>query len=666
MMRWPTALFMLVSTLVGDYGVEAIKVPIQGQRRSGKWWQSLGGVTNQRRDSVAGIVDLQNAGDLQYYMNVTLGERVFRVLVDSGSADLWVAGQVFCQYPAPHSNVELIAVAGEVRTAALEIQGYTIPDQAYISEDVDSSHRDGQGILGLGPSRLSSVLASMGNSAGDPPLDRLFRQTASLPNYISILLGRSNDPDSIVPGQLTIGEVLEEYDDVKSSPQLPIERIDWDQHWMVALDKGGVIGPDGQPIAASVNKQLNVIFDSGYTLPQVPKSVADAIYSRVPGAKYVNISATATPVWTLPCTVELNITFKFGGVSYPVHPLDTVMDDLQGPLDDTGKPSCVGAFQPMSADEPYDMVLGMAFLRNAYILMSFGDFVDGSVTQAGEPYVQLRSLTDPAEAHEDFVQQRLGGVDTTGSQKLLPPSDADNTQVTVTVRQKLKPYLPWIITASILGGLLLAFLVAYFFIWRGGQRYRRLHEPAPCGVGVDEKPSLRHLEAATPSEATLLVPEKGLPNPYDRDPAAEAAAALSRKVGAGDFMPNRRPYKTRSIFAARESSSYSDTERLLPTPPVGARSYEASAGRAEEKPSPSIYVDTPETSSPQSMSPVLRPLPDPYASGNAPRVAEMFDISRSRNASIYTLPPLQFSAVSLGVRPPNSGAASQHRNSLQR
>ena len=31
-----------------------------------------------------GVVDLQNSGDLEYYMNVTLGGRSVRVLIDSG------------------------------------------------------------------------------------------------------------------------------------------------------------------------------------------------------------------------------------------------------------------------------------------------------------------------------------------------------------------------------------------------------------------------------------------------------------------------------------------------------------------------------------------------------------------------------------------------------
>ncbi|KAI0374041.1 acid protease [Pilatotrama ljubarskyi] len=651
MARWSTTLFLLVATFVAEFRVEALSVPIQGQRRSGEWWQSEGGVLlNGKRDTV-GIVDLQNAGDLQYYMNVTLGGREFRVLVDSGSSDLWVAGDVPDSESTSHTATIRYSdgtVQGDVRTATLEIEGYSIPDQAYIAEEVTPLHPDGQGILGLGPSRLSSILGTMGGPAGDPPLDRLFRQTTSLPTYISILLGRSNDPDSIIPGQLTIGEVLTEYDDIKASPQLPIERIDWDQHWMVALDKSGIIGPDGQPITASVNRQLKVIFDSGYTLPQVPKSVADAIYSRVPGAKYVNISATATPVWTLPCNVELNITFKFGGVSYPVHPLDTVMDDLQGPLDDKGKPTCVGAFQPMSANAPYDIVLGMAFLRNAYILMSFGDFVDGALTKVGDPFVQLRSLTDPAEAHEDFVQQRLGGIDTTGSQTLLPPtySEDDNPVVMLTSAEKLKQYLPWIISASILMGLLFAFGVAYFFIWRSGRRYRRLHEPAPFGLEESKpeyKPKSEFGHARDDAHGT-----EALPNPYDRD-----TEALARKADAGDLVPKRRRYKTRSVFAARGSS----TDRLLPATPGMTTSYDTIVKGAplfsEDRPLANPHADAPQSTSPAMHD---RPLPDPYAYGT-PRVADVFDMSRSQTPPIYRLPPLGLSAASLVARHSSAGFA---------
>ena len=59
-------------------------------------------------------------------------------------------------------------------------------------------------------------------------------------------------------------------------------------------------------------------------------------------------------------------------------------------------------------------------VRNAYILIDFGDFVDGSSSKVGTPYIQLLPTTQPALAHAEFVQTRLGGVDNTSSIQLLP------------------------------------------------------------------------------------------------------------------------------------------------------------------------------------------------------------------------------------------------------
>ena len=69
-------------------------------------------------------------------------------------------------------------------------------------------------------------------------------------------------------------------------------------------------------------------------------------------------------VYTLPCDVELNVTFKFGGVSYPIHPLDTSLD--LGRTNSSGDALCIGAFQPIASNSQsstYDMILGMAFRK---------------------------------------------------------------------------------------------------------------------------------------------------------------------------------------------------------------------------------------------------------------------------------------------------------------
>lgn len=53
------------------------------------------------------------------------------------------------------------------------------------------------------------------------------------------------------------------------------------------------------------------------------------------------------------------------------------------------------------------------------MLVNFGDFVDGKQDKVADPYVQLLPTTELVEAHNDFVQIRLKGNDTTGGQTFL-------------------------------------------------------------------------------------------------------------------------------------------------------------------------------------------------------------------------------------------------------
>ena len=101
----------------------------------------------------------------------------------------------------------------------------------------------------------------------------------STPNILTIYLGRSNDPTDPFPGDLTIGEPIPDYANVTSMPKLPVTVAanSGAQHWQAQLDEDGVIGPDGQPVKVTSHvkggdkNRLNVIFDSGFSLPQVTK-----------------------------------------------------------------------------------------------------------------------------------------------------------------------------------------------------------------------------------------------------------------------------------------------------------------------------------------------------------------------------------------------------------
>jgi len=75
----------------------------------------------------------------------------------------------------------------------------------------------------------------------------------------------------------------------------------------------------------------------GFTFSQIPRSVSDAIYGRVRGAEF----NTKDQLWLVPCDQMLNISFNFGGVNFPIHPLDTVSSDFDM-TDSNGNTVCVG------------------------------------------------------------------------------------------------------------------------------------------------------------------------------------------------------------------------------------------------------------------------------------------------------------------------------------
>jgi hypothetical protein len=112
-------------------------------------------------------------------------------------------------------------------------------------------------------------------------------------------------------------------------------------------------------------------------------------------------------------------------------------------------------------------------VRNAYLLIDFGDFVDGGINTAS-PYAQLLSVTnDTSAAHADFVKTRLGGVDNGQTPPTIQPSSSGSSS------HSLSRKTIYIIAGAAGGGALL--LLALFFCCcrSRGPRYKPLGNPAP-------------------------------------------------------------------------------------------------------------------------------------------------------------------------------------------
>ena len=151
-------------------------------------------------------------------------------------------------------------------------------------------------------------------------------------------------------------------------------------------------------------------------------------------------------------------------------------------------------------------------MRNAYLLIDFGDFVDGSNSSVADPYIQLLSITDLSAAHIDFVNARLGGVDTTSSQPtLLSEADAKHSPESPgsksadpdsiksayhTEGDDDKPFYKkaWFIAVVSVAGALLLVLAAYFILSACRRRRSNVRmEPAftPVMVGTGAYAPLR-------------------------------------------------------------------------------------------------------------------------------------------------------------------------------
>ena len=129
-------------------------------------------------------------------------------------------------------------------------------------------------------------------------------------------------------------------------------------------------------------------------------------------------------------------------------------------------------------------------VRNVYILIDYGDFVDGTSNTA-DPYIQLLATTEPVEAHQDFVNVRLGGKDDANWQLLPASSTGSSPKGESQFVRRIKYY--WPIIVGVAGLLLLILLISCLCIrrrrrnnarpfWRGQKSYQPLNDPAPVGM----------------------------------------------------------------------------------------------------------------------------------------------------------------------------------------
>ncbi|KAI0642431.1 acid protease [Trametes meyenii] len=391
-----------------------------------------------------------------YFTNITLGGLNLTVLLDTGSSDLIVdlRGR---QSKLNTTNIQAEAgfgkgsVVGTIEFADLQLGGLVVHSQAFLSAGaLDNLGETRDGILGLSfdeGSNVQSALtaargANVAQTQGRTPMPALFAQQPGLNRSFDVRLGRTSALEDVAPGTFIIGGHDKQFvDQIEGAPRLYAINTD---HWDVVMD-GMIV--DGKPFKFNASRvtgspvgKVVAGLDTGFSRPPLPPAAVDAIYKSMGGT-----FDKRNGQWFVSCKTAGDVAFIFAnstlcsGQKFVVHPLDLSTPVVGIVTDGSGhrRTACVNTYQYLTLDPEsfvgFDLILGDAFLRNAYVSFNYGNNQSDDT-----PYVQMVSTTtDLSAAKEEFNEQRNAAL------AKLPPTIEPYEIVNVRVLSTSKPYGKW-------------------------------------------------------------------------------------------------------------------------------------------------------------------------------------------------------------------------------
>ncbi|KAI5119387.1 hypothetical protein M0805_001061 [Coniferiporia weirii] len=368
---------------------------------------SFATVTGGSKDESGDPFSFQNSNNASdnsdiYVTTLSVSGQDFVVQLDTGSSDLWLdtQGVNFSDLIDTGVNSSITysdgtSASGQVCIGNVTFGEFTV-SQAFISAPGSNAvtNRD-NGLLGVGPSLLSVVNDSLWRTEynGNTLLNNIFASDPSLPQLSTVSLSRSFATGKTDGGVYTIGEIDSNFSAISSSPRLDVVSPD---RWIVLMDNlivngQNISGDSAFSVEGQDTDQTLANLDTGTSFATIPEKYANAIYGSVPGA----VLHASSGVYEVPCDTKINVSFVFGGVAYPVHPIDTVVAMI---VDGVDILCYSGFFFTSDTSGTEDFLLGDTFLRNVYSLFSFGAFVNGT----SSPYTQLLSMTGADQAYAEF------------------------------------------------------------------------------------------------------------------------------------------------------------------------------------------------------------------------------------------------------------------------
>ncbi|KAF8072001.1 acid protease [Lyophyllum atratum] len=343
------------------------------------------GVTPAKKPTLAHTIGLDIQGDdIGYLATVQIGTppRDYLLLMDSGSADLWVGAEgcessdEFDDVPGcgahnflgPKSSKSFNdtkeewtieygtgAVSGTLVTDTVSIAGMKIPKYKFgvakkESREFTPDYIPFDGLVGLAKSLISRqhtiTLVEALQKKG------LIKKAISS-YHIPRVADGNND------GELTFGALNPDKYDPKTLVSVP--NVNSLGFWEAKIQKVTVNGKD------MGMDDRSAILDTGTTLLIAPPADVDAIHMRIPGA--YNDSGT----WTVPCFPPRNapspFSLQFGGRNFAVDPRDLAFL----PVDDANpRGNCTSGISAGIIGTQTQWLVGDVFLKNVYMSTDVG------------------------------------------------------------------------------------------------------------------------------------------------------------------------------------------------------------------------------------------------------------------------------------------------------
>ncbi|KAI3613767.1 aspartic-type endopeptidase [Moniliophthora roreri] len=346
----------------------------QGQGSSGALPDGVEAANQPTADNSLGL-NIE-ANDVGFLATIQMGTppKDFLILMDSGSADLWV-GAENCQSSAgggcgnhnflgPQSSSSFQdsqqpfqvtygtgAVAGtivqdNIVVAGLKLDGHTFGTAQEETPDFSDDAVPFDGLMGLAQSTLSEQKTLT-------PIEALAKQGLVQEAITSYKIPRAADNKN--DGEITFGGL----DQTKFDPAtlVTVDNVSKTGFWEAAMDGVTVDGQDTQL------QGRTAILDTGTTLIIAPPQDALAVHQLIDGAQ-----SDGQGGFAVPCNFNQSVALSFGGTTFAIDPRDIAIQDPANPNAET----CLSGISAGNVGGATEWLVGDVFLKNAYFSTNVG------------------------------------------------------------------------------------------------------------------------------------------------------------------------------------------------------------------------------------------------------------------------------------------------------